>query len=119
MHVDSADYVALSWKNSHRSSLNGFGYEFYSPSTFRIAFDSASQDVSLRIKPIEQLSTENNIYLPELLYVKYHVYVAGEELDLYNAMNCQKGKYMYWAKLVSSPEEIKQEAIVKLNVLKS
>ncbi len=52
LHVDSTDYVALSWKNYHRSSLNGHGYDIYSPSTFRLAFEADKQAFSVRVKPL-------------------------------------------------------------------
>jgi hypothetical protein len=59
MHVDSSDYVALRWKNYHPSSHNGFGYDIYSPSTFRINYEQATQDISLKIKPLEQVQEAN------------------------------------------------------------
>lgn len=52
LHVDSSDYVALSWKNLHRSSQNGFGYDLYSPSTFMISYNPQTQDFSVKVKPI-------------------------------------------------------------------
>jgi hypothetical protein len=114
MHVDSNDYVALSWKNYHKSNLNGFGYDIYAPATFRIAFDPASLDISVRVKPIEAVPEAKD--LPDLLSITYHVFVAGEEMELYNAMNCEKGKFMYWVRRVDVPEQIKLETTVKLNV---
>lgn len=53
MHVDSKDYVALSWKNIHQSSHNGFGYDIYLPSTFRTAYDTKTRDITIKIKPLE------------------------------------------------------------------
>lgn len=84
MHVDSPDFVALSWKNYHRSSLNGHGYDLYSASTFRIAFDANTQTFSAKVKPIEANSgTQGNQGvqlkdLPNLLSINYHVFMAGE-----------------------------------------
>lgn len=76
MHVESPDSVALSWKNTHRTTFNGFGYDIFSPSTFRIAFDSSSQDVSVRVRPIEQTGESKEV--PIILSINYHVFVAAE-----------------------------------------
>jgi hypothetical protein len=115
MHVDSTDFVALAWKNHHRSSLNGHGYDIYSSSTFRLAFDADTQGFSVRVKPIEAASGAVAKDLPHLLSVNYHIFMAGEEMELYSAMNCEKGKYMYWVRRVEG-EALASEAVVKLSV---
>lgn len=121
MHVDSPDFVALSWKNYHRSSLNGHGYDVYSASTFFIAYDANSLTFSAKVKPIEPNSGNQGNQgrplkdFPNLLSINYHVFMAGEEMELYGAMNCEKGKYMSWVRKLEG-SAITEVAIIKLSV---
>jgi len=34
--AQTEDFVTLRWKNYHNSSLNGFGYEYFTASSFRL-----------------------------------------------------------------------------------
>lgn len=40
--------------------------------------------------------------LPEIEQISYQVFIAKEESDLYNAMNCERGEFMFWVKKLQS-----------------
>jgi hypothetical protein len=42
LNTESKDFVTLRWRN-YQYKGNGKGYEYFSPSTFRVLYDTVSQ----------------------------------------------------------------------------
>jgi hypothetical protein len=59
---------------------------------------------------------EDKSKLPDVLQITYKVYIAEEESQLYNGMNCEKGVYMQWMRKVTDSEEIVKDVNIQINV---
>lgn len=67
---------------------SGFGYEEYSTRKMRI--DKSANFLVVEVFPLLPSTSS----LVPLEYVNYTAYLAEEEMQLYDAMNCHNGNYL-------------------------
>jgi hypothetical protein len=86
-----AKSATLGWRKKDEEKKLGYGYDQYYPSKLRYEYLPVEGQLRVTVFPLSR-STTNEIFVefPELTYT---VYLAAEEMNLYEAINCENGVY--------------------------
>lgn len=88
VHVQASS-ATVAWRKKDELKKLGFGYDDYGSNKIRI--DKVESQLQINVFPLKKLSEKPR---PVLSEVEYTAFLAEEEVNLYNAMNCFDGTYL-------------------------
>jgi hypothetical protein len=95
-----ADSATLAWRRKDELTLQGFGYDEYTSNKIRI--DKEGNILTVEVFPLKKIIEKPKVSMKN---VEYSAFLAEEEMNLYDAMNCNNGAYL--SKSISSNAEDK------------
>ena len=77
------------WRKKDELTKQGFGYDEYSSNKVRI--DKEGDMLTVEIFPLKKIAEKPKVSLTS---VSYTAFIAEEEMNLFDAMNCNNGQYL-------------------------
>jgi hypothetical protein len=84
-----ADSATIAWRKKDDLSKRGLAYDEYTNNKIRIEKDGKL--LSVKVFPLKKVTDKPSV---SFTTVEYTAYIAKEEMNLYDAMNCNNGKYL-------------------------
>lgn len=75
----------VSWRKKNDATKAGHGYDYYTSSKLRYEFSQFEPGLKVEVFKLKQIVEESPIKFKKLTYT---VYIAAEEMNLYEAINC-------------------------------
>ena len=88
LHVEAAS-ATVAWRKKDDLTKLGRGYDEYTSNKIRL--DRNGNDLKVEVFPLKQLADKPTVTLTN---VDYTAYLAEEEMNLYDAINCNHGTYL-------------------------
>ena len=90
----------IRWRNQDIYTEKGVGYEKFTAES--VITYTEDDNLVVEIKPVVQLSEYKKPETINIIEISYSVYLASNELELRQSINCNDGKAIKWEKSVKS-----------------
>ena len=81
--------ATISWRKKNLDTGEGTAYDLYTNNKIRI--DKVGNELKVEVFPPKKITKDPKIKLSN---INYKVFLAEEQSNLYNAMNCNNGVYL-------------------------